>query len=469
MKQISDFKWILVMLPCCLGTIWATAKFCKSYLKISRRNEALFWGFFLCGWITISFVCNYDSVPYIVFAFVEQIFFIMLVQALFLAEQEKKLFASSLLILVTTLLKAFCESLLSCAVLLFMHTAKNVAEPVVDEGASFAIAYFGYFVVIGGVYWMSKHLASVFYGKKRKWYLMLAIPLLVIIVVFDIAKWGASKGILLRSGGNFNLYYDQIFSYIGIGVLTALSMFAAGVYIFGMDRIYLEQEKSSHYHAQIMAYKMLEQQYSQQERLRHDLKNHLIVLSGLVENKEWGKIRNYISNMRESGSFDAYEEMSGNKAVDALLYQKRKEAEAKKIKWDCEVYIPPKCGINEFDLCVLFGNILDNAVEACERMMFRNMYDSEAYFISVQAKRVKKFFLLEVKNSVDKTEQFKTGFSNKEDFKGYGIGLLNVSDVVQRYHGVMNVEAQDGIFVASLLLPMDVPDMTAKSLFETGS
>ncbi len=468
MERIWEFKWILGLLPCYLGTIWAAGKFCKKYLKIAKGNEMLFWGFLLSSWLLMGAIGECRLVPYMILTPAKQICFIVLVCVLFQGEQEKKIFASSLLLMVNALLKAFCESLLCGAALLFMHTVRKIPEPVVGGEAGYWIACLGFLAAMGGICWMSRHFSSIFSGKKGRWYLIAAVPLLVVLAVFDLAKWGAGHGILLRSGGNFNLYYDQLFSYTGNCVLTALSMFAAGVYLFGMDRIYLEQEKSSQYHAQVMAYKMLEEQYSRQERLRHDLKNHLIALSGLLENREWEKMRGYLSRMCENGSLEDDEEMTGSSAVDALLYRKRKETKEKKIRWECEVHIPGECGINEFDLCVLFGNILDNAVEACDRMMVHRKHDADC-FIRVQAKKVKKFFLLEVRNSADKAEQYKAGHSNKGNAKEHGIGLLNVRDVVQRYHGVMNVESQDGAFTISLLLPMEEPDMTAKELFETGS
>ena len=140
-------------------------------------------------------------------------------------------------------------------------------------------------------------------------------------------------------------------------------------------------------------------------------------------------------------------DLTGNKTVDALLYQKRKQAEEEKIKWECDVQMPKTCCINEFDLCVLLGNILDNALEACGRMQ-----QEECRFIKIQAKAVKKCFLIEVKNSMDRTEMFAKGFTRKGDSQEHGIGLLNVGDVVHGYHGVMNVEAKNGIFVISILM-----------------
>ena len=142
--------------------------------------------------------------------------------------------------------------------------------------------------------------------------------------------------------------------------------------------------------------------------------------------------------------------MTGNKAVDALLYQKRKRAEEESIKWECDVQMPKGYFINEFDLCVLFGNILDNALEACGRMRC-----GESCFINIQARTVKKCFLIEIKNSVDMAEKNMVGFTNKENPGEHGIGLLNVSDVVREYNGVLNVESEEGTFITSVLIPLN--------------
>ena len=142
--------------------------------------------------------------------------------------------------------------------------------------------------------------------------------------------------------------------------------------------------------------------------------------------------------------------MTGNKAVDALLYQKHKQAEEENIKWECDAQIPKGCGINEFDMCVLFGNILDNALEACGRMQ-----RDACRFINIQAKTVKKCFLLEVKNSMDSTEKYTEGFTNKDNSQEHGIGLLNVGDVANKYNGAVHTEAENGIFIISILMPLN--------------
>lgn len=453
--MIGGFVSISVTMLCYLGYICMAKKFCKEYLEASEIGEKLFVIFGFFGGMSIHAVGGWLSIPNIAVTLLDHVFFIGLVLLLFRKDAEKKILVISVLITIKTLAENFCTSFLSCLVLFWMHTVRDVAVPFLGEVEASLILCISLVIVIVAIDWAFRHLTSVFYCKMRKWYLILAIPLLVITAIIDVANWGASHGILVRSGGNLGLYYDQMFSHVGFCVLTVLSAFGAGFFVFGMDKIYLEQKKSAGYHFQIAAYRMLEEQYSQSERLRHDLKNHIIALSGLLENKEWEKMKDYLKSMENSADLGIGEEVTGNRAVDVILYQKRKLAERKNIAWECDVQIPPICCISEFDLCVLFGNLLDNAVEACGRLQRNEPSCKERQFINVQAGAAKKFFLLEIRNSADTAGKYNIGFTNKENPQEHGIGLLNVSDVVHQYNGVMNIEASDGIFVISILVPLN--------------
>ncbi|MDE6435806.1 MAG: ATP-binding protein [Lachnospiraceae bacterium] len=449
MKQILDNADILIMAPFCLGYLWAANKFCKKFLGASQKGEWLFLILSFGSWSLRNILSRLYFIPYIFSALLDSVFFVGLVVLLFRSDREKRLLAASMLMVSVRLVADMCDAFLSCLVLIFQHMVKKIPEPFFEDWEIGLIGGVSYCFAILTVYWMSKHLDTVFCGKRGKWYVTLAVPLLVIITVYDVAGWGASNGIMVRSGGSMGVYYDQIFSLAGFWVLSLLSMAATGFYVFGMNRIYLEQEKSGRYHSQIAVYKMLAEQYRQSERLRHDMKNHIIALSALSQNKEWEKIDDYLGNMEGIVLGDGGD-MTGNKAVDALLYQKHKQAEEENIKWECDVQIPKGCCINEFDLCVLFGNILDNALEACGRMQ-----RGECRFINIQAKTVKKCFLLEVKNSMDSTEKYTEGFTNKDNSQEHGIGLLNVGDVANKYSGAVHTEAENGIFIISILMPLN--------------
>lgn len=372
---------------------------------------------------------------------------------------EKGVRTVSMLVTVFTLIwltDFFSESLMSCLLLVWKHTAERVDVPVLgSEDAEIGLIAWGSLgIAIMTVCGMRKRLKAVFRGKPGKWYAVLALPLLVVAIVTYAANWGASYGILYRSGGNLGLYFDQIFSYVGWGVLSGLSLFAVGLYVFGMDRIYVEQKKAEQYHAQIAFYQMQEEQYRQSERLRHDLKNHVLALSGLWEDREWERLGNYLKSMENSAELGAYEEATGSRVVDGLLYQKRKMAQKKQISWEESVKIPKSCNIDEFDLCVLFGNLLDNAVEACEKSEHGKKRRDSKPFIRVHAGAAKKCLLMEVANSTAAAERSESGYTEKINLPEYGIGLLNVEDVVRRYNGAMNIEINSGVFVISVLLPL---------------
>lgn len=194
---------------------------------------------------------------------------------------------------------------------------------------------------------------------------------------------------------------------------------------------------------------MLEEQYGQMERLRHDMKNHMIALQGLLDNREWEKMQNYLNQMLQAGNISDSEEVTGNKVADALLYRKRKQAEKKNIIWECDLHIPQICGVDEFDLCVLLGNMLDNAIEACDRMK-----EGAHKFINIQSGRIKGCLLIEVKNSTSMESIDETGISQKENPEEHGIGLINIRETAHKYDGVVNTEMDNGVFIISILIPL---------------
>ena len=437
---------------------WAISKFCKKHFEITVIKEVSFILLLFTAMLIVNMISTHYFIPHIICALLSHIILIGLVLLFFRAEFGKKILAASVLIAIITMLGDFCDSLLCFLTLYILHTVKGIPEPFIADWHGYLITGIHIASVTLAIYGMTGRFESVFSGKTRQWYITAALPLLVLTTVIDIANWGASNGIMVISRYSMGLYYDQLFSHAEIGTLAALAMFAAGFYLFSMNRIDLEQRKSSQYQAQITAYKMLDEQYRRTERLRHDMKNHVIALSGLLRNKEYEKMDEYLQNMEDSGRLADDGEITGNGAVDAILYQKKAHAGQSGILWECDVRMPRECRINEFDLCILFGNLLDNAVEACVRQ------SAEARFISIHAGTFKNCFLLEVRNSTDATDTPNsaltrgsartTRHTHKQNPGEHGIGLLNVRDVVESYDGVIDITAENGIFTISVLIPM---------------
>ena len=109
---------------------------------------------------------------------------------------------------------------------------------------------------------------------------------------------------------------------------------------------------------------MMEEQYGRMERLRHDMKNHMLALENLARNRQWQQAGEYLRGMTEMGGVGAGDEATGSLVMDALLYHKRQKALEHHIRWQCDVRVPKDCPVKETDLCIIAGNILDNALEA---------------------------------------------------------------------------------------------------------
>ncbi|MCI8505082.1 MAG: GHKL domain-containing protein [Lachnospiraceae bacterium] len=448
MRPLEPVPAILLTAVCQGGEAWAVCRFCRLFLQEhSRKPGLLFFGCFLAGRLVLILASWSLPLPYVILAFGDHALLTGLVMAFFSAPSAKKLFAASVLFTIFTVFGEFCASFVSIFALAYLHLVKRIPEPVLTGRWNSLTAAVSFLGVVWGLHGILRGNAKECSGEKPgKWYLTAVLPLVMATALTDAANWCASRGILLRGEGN--LYQAQLFGHGGICLLTALSLIGSGFCLFGMDRIYEEQKKSGRYECRLMAYQMTAEQYRQAERLRHDLKNHVIALQGLLEQKDWAAMNRYLEAMEGMGGFARGEEATGSPVLDAILLRKRKEAEALGIRWECSVKLPANSAVWEFDLCVLFGNLLDNAIAACGQVKGR-----KGRFLCVQARMVKRCFFLEVKNSFS-PEREKHASRREPDREGRrGIGLLNVRDVVGAYHGTMEVEKKEGMFVNTVLLP----------------
>lgn len=454
MSGMEAFRIIPLAVLCYGAYAWTLGNFFRKNLQCTGADAGAFSLIYFMGCAAAMLIVEIWYMPFIVTALTSHLLFLGLIMALFKAEPEKKIFAAAILTAVNVLVGNFGSSLLSCLVLFIKNAMKTAAAPYISlEGGCF-IGCLSIGITIGVIKGLSGRLTPLFHGRTKRWYIWVTLPLIFIVAIVDVVNYAASIGIMVVSDANgpayWSLYYNELFSHIAICILTLLSMCAAGFYIFGMNRIYLEQRKKEQYKAQAAFYKMLEEEHGRMERLRHDMKNHLISLKGLWEHSQWDKMGSYLTQMMEAGDMKEGEELTGNKAVDALLYQKSRQAKAEGIIWESDVHLPADCPIDEFDLCVLIGNMLDNAIEACERLG-----EGEVKFIKMQSGMVKKCLLLEVKNSAGLKDIGAVKFTQKEISGEHGIGLLNIRETVNKYSGTMDMEIQKGVFLISILIPFN--------------
>ena len=181
---------------------------------------------------------------------------------------------------------------------------------------------------------------------------------------------------------------------------------------------------------------------------RHDYHNHIQTLLALSGDEE--KAKEYLRKLNEDLTQVDKVLKTGNVMVDAILNSKLSLIKSKGIAVHAKAVVPPELTVSEIDLCVIIGNLLDNAMEACLRQP-----EGEERFIRVFLGILKNQLYLSVSNSVggEIRKSGKTYLSSKNS-ETHGFGLMRVDRIAAKYNGYVNRQNEKGIFATEILLPL---------------
>ena len=251
----------------------------------------------------------------------------------------------------------------------------------------------------------------------------------------------------------FTKYYTEVGEYeIVTKVITPVS--AVGVVaciIYFMYRVfsltYQQTEILKQMHSQKeYSEKMLKGDESLR-KFRHDYRNHMIVITALLESGNTDRARDYINAMNSSISDTVNKISTGNFIADAILNNKSVVAvqAGNKIKFNGQI---PAEGIADDDVCTILANALDNAIEATSKL-------PDGQTITVEAAVRNSNFILNITNPV--AENVKIGKNNtlkttKKNANEHGIGTKNIQRVVKKYNGALTLNCENKIFSFSVRL-----------------
>ena len=194
--------------------------------------------------------------------------------------------------------------------------------------------------------------------------------------------------------------------------------------------------------------------YGSIRKVRHEMKNHMANIRGLAGAGEYGEIEDYVRRMDETMQELEYKYVTGNAVTDVIINDKCRRAEKAGIRFEADFRYGGEIPV--FDMGIILNNLLDNAIEACEKL------ESGKGFIRLMLKRKKQFLLLEVENSFDGTVPVQTDgglalpTTKQSTLLGiiteHGIGLENVRDVAERYFGGVNIKVKGDVFHVTVML-----------------
>lgn len=195
---------------------------------------------------------------------------------------------------------------------------------------------------------------------------------------------------------------------------------------------------------------------------QHDMNNHFGILQKFCqEGREQKKQEEYINEIEKYLERigivygKAFHEInSENVLIDSVIDMKKGYATSKEIEMKTELYIPADMIYDSIDLVVVLGNLLDNAIEACEKLTV-----AKKPKIILEIKYKMSNLVIHIENTYEGEKQqsgntLKDSLpqTTKKNKKNHGIGMENIKKVVEKYNGIMEWKSEKGIFSVDVLL-----------------
>lgn len=204
-----------------------------------------------------------------------------------------------------------------------------------------------------------------------------------------------------------------------------------------------EQEKLS-YQNQLGIFKS---QSEEIHRFRHDLKNHIIGINNLIDNDDIDGLKHYVDRMKLTDLNRIVD--TGNLSLDSIINFKLAKAKEKNIQYELDIKIPTDIDIEPFDVNVIFGNLLENAIEALEKCS----EDHRMLKIKMEYDVGMLYIVIENRYEHDLHQVSKNKYaSSKSEKDKHGIGLESVKRSIERYNGCMEIKTDNQVFKVHIFL-----------------
>lgn len=283
---------------------------------------------------------------------------------------------------------------------------------------------------IGVGRFLKKPLQQIRFNLTTKmWFIVDSMIMISSIAVFTTVYSITGKPMLI-----YPLCIASVFSSLGCIYLVA----------------YMSESAQKAYHTQKleMQQKYYEDKLKEEERVRaiyHDMKNHLLVMEQAGGVGEAGQIAEQLRK-----SLSSYEDYvhTGNAILDIIVKEKTQQAREKQIDFSAMIDFEDAPFIETLDISTIFGNGMDNAIEACERL------PQEQRVILVKAGKVHNFLSILMENTCLNENGSKPQRTSKKDEFLHGFGLSNIRRAVEKYNGQCTTHAEDGRFSLKILIPI---------------
>ena len=266
------------------------------------------------------------------------------------------------------------------------------------------------------------------------WLSLLTIPAGTIILLFAVfVNTSLPHGIILMC----------MICALTINILTFYLYDKISALLVSQINKRLAEEQNRYYEYQV---EMIKSTLDNIRVIRHDLKNKLSPLYGLAVAGKNEELAAQLAELVDVCCVSKEYSKSGNSTVDSIINFKLQQAQAENIAITTDILVPKELSIPAFDIAVILGNLIDNALEAVVK--------TEERWIYIKVKYTKGRLIAEISNSFDGIIKRAGDYyqSRKKDITNHGMGIKSIQNVLQKYDGAMQITHNEKKFNAKLLM-----------------
>ncbi len=242
-------------------------------------------------------------------------------------------------------------------------------------------------------------------------------------------------------------FYYVVFGFLFLGILVEMAM----IFLLAASQQLSEEKQRMNQRflvAQQNQYLYLQRKEEETKRFRHDMRDHMHTIRGMAKEREYDKILEYMD--RVFGKLDGAERRVtiGDGVADAILNQYVEMFAEQEILFSVHGHLPEKESIQPYDICVIFSNVLQNAMEAA--MKCQNGERS----VTLQVRYDEDSIIIRQENTMCGELEIREGklLTTKSSQEGHGYGMQNIIESVERYQGKVNYTAENGAFEIYIML-----------------
>lgn len=193
--------------------------------------------------------------------------------------------------------------------------------------------------------------------------------------------------------------------------------------------------------------------YQTMRAWRHDYHNHIQSIKAMRAMGKDSELSDYLDNLEKDLDSIDIAIRTGNVGLDAILSSKVSIARKNSIEVNCTAKVPGELKITDVHLCAIVGNLMDNAIEACEKIpLGRNGLATR--FIRIYIGLFKNQLYISITNSTNVKKRQRVTELVTSKIGEHGFGLRRIDKLVDKYDGYVNRKNEPGVFATEVMLPL---------------